>query len=174
MAQFFTLIADEVTDCSNKEQLSLVLRYVDRESSQIREDLVSFVECDTGVSGKGIANKLLSFLRIHSVVPLKLRGKAYDGAGSMSGKINGTASLIFREYPLTLYLNCASHCLNLAVVKSLDDNNVRSMMGVLNKMWIFFSSHPKQQRKLEEAIDATKLESKIQKLKDLCRTHWIQ
>ena len=74
MAQFFTLIADEVTDCSNKEQLSLVLRYVDRESSQIREDLVSFVECDTGVSGKDIANKMLSFLRIHSVGLSKLRG----------------------------------------------------------------------------------------------------
>ena len=89
MAQFFTLIADEVTDCSNKEQLSLVLRYVDRESSQIHEDLVSFVEWDTGVPGKNIANKMLCFLRIHSVDLSKLRGQAYDGAGSMSGRING-------------------------------------------------------------------------------------
>ena len=117
MAQFFTLIADEVTDCSNKEQLSLVLQYVDRESSQIREDLVSFVECDTGVSGKDIANKMLSVLRIHSVDLSKLLGQAYNGAGSMSGKINGAASLISREYPLALYLHCALHCLNLAVVK---------------------------------------------------------
>lgn len=28
-AQFFSIVADKVTDCSNKEQLSLVLRYVD-------------------------------------------------------------------------------------------------------------------------------------------------
>ena len=47
-------------------------------------------------------------------------------------------------------------------------------MGVLNKVWTFFSSHPKRQRKLEEAINATQPESKIQKLKDLCRTRWIQ
>ena len=40
-AQFFTIIADEVTDCSNKEQLSLVLQFVDKGTSQIREDLVS-------------------------------------------------------------------------------------------------------------------------------------
>ena len=39
-AQFFTVIADKVTDCSNKEQLSVVLRYVD--DGTIREDLVSF------------------------------------------------------------------------------------------------------------------------------------
>ena len=169
MVQFFTIIADEMTDCSNKEQLSLVLSYVDRESSQIREDLVSFVECDTGVSGKDIANNLmLSFLRTHSVDLSKLRGQAYDGAGSMSGKIYGAASLISREYPLALYLHCASHCLNLAVVKSLDESNIRNMMGILNKVWIFFSSHRKRQRKLEKAINATQPESKIQKLKDLC------
>ena len=68
----------------------------------------SFVECDTGFSGKDIANKMLSFLRIHSVDLSKLLGQAYYGAGSMSGKINGAASLISREYPLALYLHCAS------------------------------------------------------------------
>ena len=78
VAQFFTLIADKVTDCSNKEQLSLVLRYVDRESSHIREDFVAFVECDTGVSGKdNIADKMLSFLQSHSV---DLSDLAYDGS----------------------------------------------------------------------------------------------
>ena len=173
-AQFFTLIADEVTDCSNKEQLSLVLRYVDRESNQIREDLVAFIECDTGVSGRDLANKMLSFLRSHRVDLTKLRGQAYDGAGCMSGKINGAAALISKEYPLALYLHCASHCLNLVVVKSLDETNVRNMMGVVNKVWIFFSAHPKRQRKLEEAIETTQPESKIKKLKDLCRTRWVQ
>ena len=48
------------------------------------------------------------------------------------------------------------------------------MMGVVNKVWIFFSAHPKRQRKLEEAIETTQPESKIQKLKDLCRTRWVQ
>ena len=40
-AQAFTLIADEVTDCANKEQLSLVLRYVNPKDCCIREDLVT-------------------------------------------------------------------------------------------------------------------------------------
>lgn len=31
----YTVIADEVTDCSNKEQLSIVLRYVESETSFI-------------------------------------------------------------------------------------------------------------------------------------------
>lgn len=171
-AQFFTIIADEVTDCSNKEQFSLVLRFVDRESNQIREDLVTFVECDTGVTGRNLADKMLNFLNSQGVDLTKMRGQAYDGAGSMAGKTNGAAALISREYPLALYLHCASHCLNLAVVKSLDETNVRNMMGIVDKVWIF-SAHPKRQRKLE-AIESTQPEAKVQKLKDLCRTRWIQ
>ena len=172
-AQFLTIIADEVTDCSNKEQLSLVLRFVDRESNQIREDLVTFVECDTGVTGRNLADKMLNFLRSQGVDLTKMRGQAYDGAGSMAGKTNGAAALISREYPLALYLHCASHCLNLAVVKSLDETNVHNMMGIVDKVWIF-SARPKRQRKLEEAIESTQPEAKVQKLKDLCRTRWIQ
>ena len=50
-AQFFTLVADEVTDSSNMEQLSIVLRYVDPNDCCIKEDLVTFIECDSGISG---------------------------------------------------------------------------------------------------------------------------
>ena len=139
---FFTVIADEVTDCSNKEQLSLVLRFVNRESNQIREDLVTFVECDTGVTGRNLADKMLNFLNSQGVDLTKMRGQAYDGAGSMAGKTTGAAALISRLYPLALYLHCASHCLNLAVVKSLDETIVRNMMGIVDKVWIF-SAHPK-------------------------------
>ena len=166
-AQIFTLIAEEVTDCSNKEQLSLILCFVDRDSSQIREDLVTFIECDTGVTGRNLADKMLSFLRSQGLDLTKMRGQAYDGAGNMSGKTNDAAALISREYPLALYLHCASHCLNLAVVKSLGETNIRNMMGIVDKVWVFFSSHPKQQRKFEEAIETTQPEAKIKKLKDL-------
>ena len=37
----------------------------------------------------------------------------------MAGSVNGAAALFTADYPLALYLHCASHCLNLAVVKSL-------------------------------------------------------
>ena len=173
-AQFFSVIADEVTDCSNKEQLRLVVRYVNPDDFQIREDLVSFIECDSGITGRAIADKVISFLSTHGLDPTKLRGQAYDGAGNMAGKTKGAAALISSQYPLALYLHCASHSLNLAVVKSLDEACVRNMIGVVNRISIFFSAHPKRQRKLEEAIDSTQPQSSIHKLKDLCRTRWIE
>ena len=47
-AKWFTVIADEVTDVSNREQLSIVLPYV---------------ECDTGISGLDLTTKITSSLK---------------------------------------------------------------------------------------------------------------
>ena len=136
-AQCFTLIADEVTDCSNKEQLSIVIRYVDQNNYRIREDFVTFLECDSGISGLALSDKMLDFLRSQQLDPTKLRGQVYDGVGNMSGKTNGAAARISSQYPLALYTHCASHCLNLAVVSSFDEVSVRNMIGVVNRVSVF-------------------------------------
>ena len=119
-ATWFTVIADEVTDVSNKEQLSLVLRYVDPDTLLIREDLVGFFECDTGITGRQLSDKMIAYLEAYGVDLSNLRGQSYDRAGNMAGSVNGTAALMTQRFPLVLYLHCASHCLNLAVVRSLE------------------------------------------------------
>ncbi|XP_011404810.1 PREDICTED: 52 kDa repressor of the inhibitor of the protein kinase-like [Amphimedon queenslandica] len=169
----YSLVADEVTDCSNKEQLCLVLRYVETSSCQIRKDLVTFLECDGGITGDALSDMMLKFLSDH-LDPSKLRGQAYDGASNMSGKTKGAASRICSKYPLALYTHCASHCLNLVVVASFEEKSVRNMTGVVNRLSTFFFAHPKRQKKLEEAIQNTQPDSNVQKLKDLCRTRWVE
>ena len=61
-AKWFSVIADEVTDISNKEQLSIALRYIDIDTLLVREDLVGFVECDMGISGCALAAKITNTL----------------------------------------------------------------------------------------------------------------
>ena len=168
---WFTVIADEVTDMANKQQLSLLVRY---DNGIIREDLLTFLECDTGVTGSRLAEKILDFLRDCKLDLTKLRGQSYDGAGNMSGKTKGAAAIVTSQYPLALYLLCASHCLNLAVVKSLEISSIRNMMGVLGRVYSYFDAHPKRQYILEKSIDNTQPNSKVHKLKDLCRTCWVQ
>ena len=92
----------------------------------------------------------------------------------MSGKTNGAAAIISASYPLAVYHHCASHMLNLAVVKSLEVPCVRNMIRVVNKVSMFFFAHPKRQRKLEEVINESQPSSRVNKLKDLCRTRWIE
>ena len=55
-----------------------------------------------------------------------------------------------------------------------DKVNIRNMIGIVNHVCMFFSAHPKQQRKLEETIENSQVEVNIHKLKDLCRTRWIE
>ena len=167
------MIADEVTDCSNKDQLCIVLRYVDPETNAIREDLVSFLECDSGFTGKELADKMMGFVR-NNLNPSKMRGQAYDGASNMSGKIRGAAARIQFQYPLAFHTHCASHCLNLAVVASFEDRSVHNMIGIVKRLSLYFSAHPKRQKKLEEAIQNAQPEANVLKLKDLCRTRWIE
>ncbi|XP_019859751.1 PREDICTED: uncharacterized protein LOC100638670 [Amphimedon queenslandica] len=179
MASYYSIIiADKVTDCSNKEQLAIVLRCVNADDNVIHEDLLAFLECDSGITGSALSQKIISFLVSLGLDLSKLRDQAYDGAGNMSGSLKGTAALIFKDHPLALYLHCASHNLNLAVVKCLDERSISNMIGTVEKVSIFFSAHPKRQRKLEDSIDNTlpagTLPSRVKKLKDLCRTRWVE
>ena len=43
-AVYYTVIADEITDCSNKEQLSIVLWYINPEDNMIREDSLNVTQ----------------------------------------------------------------------------------------------------------------------------------
>ena len=173
-AKWYTVIADEVTDVANREQLTIVLRYVDSTTYVVREDLVGFFECDLGISGLHLATKITSTLKELGLDLSYLRGQSYDGAGNMAGSVKGTAALIRKDFPLAIYVHCASHCLNLAVVKSLQVTSVRNMVGVVGKVYHFLAAHPKRQRAFEAAISQRQPSSSSQKLKDMCRTRWIQ
>lgn len=63
-ARLFSLCADKAADCSNKEQLPLVLRFMDSTNS-IGEEFVDFILCDTGTSGSAVASKILEALEGH-------------------------------------------------------------------------------------------------------------
>ena len=95
------MIADEVTDSSNEEQLAVVLWYVSPAS--IREDLVSFLECSGGISGQALAKMLLDFLTKHDLNPTNLCGVAYDGGGNMAWQEGSACSTSFA---LVLYVHC--------------------------------------------------------------------
>lgn len=79
----------------------------------------------------------------------------------------GTAAVISVKYPLAIYIHCVSHCLNLAVVKSLEVTSVCNMMGVVGRVYQFFAAHPKRQRALEKAISDCQPSSTVHKLKDV-------
>ena len=62
-AKFFSAMADECSDIANKEQLEIVIHYVN-EDDEICEDFVEFVECENGITGLALAEKIKSTVLI--------------------------------------------------------------------------------------------------------------
>ena len=60
-AKFFSVMADERSDVANKEQLTIVIRYVN-EDDEICGDFVELVECQNGITGLALAEKIESAL----------------------------------------------------------------------------------------------------------------
>lgn len=58
-SKIFSLIADESRDCSNKEQMPLIVRFVNK-INEIQEMFLAFVECEQGTSGKLVASLIES------------------------------------------------------------------------------------------------------------------
>lgn len=54
----FSVLADEATDVSNKEQMALVLRYLNQ-NNIIKEEFVNFIHCKTGTSGMALSQNIL-------------------------------------------------------------------------------------------------------------------
>ena len=78
-AIWYTIISDKVTDVSNKEQLSLVLRYVDPDTVLIRKDKVSLFECDKTITGRSLANKIIRCLQTYGLEYLTMGQETWQG-----------------------------------------------------------------------------------------------
>ena len=81
-AKFFSLLADEVTNCANLEQVSIVIRFVDRDK-EIREEFLGFLTLER-ITGDSLSSTLLSWLQTHEIDITFCRGQGYDGASCMS------------------------------------------------------------------------------------------
>ncbi|XP_065673054.1 52 kDa repressor of the inhibitor of the protein kinase-like [Hydra vulgaris] len=109
--QFFLITANEASDCSNQEQMSLIIRFIDS-SFDVREEIMGLLHCKYDYS-LDISN---------------CRGQGYDGAGSVAGHNKGLAKRIKNHNDKAVYTHRFSHRLNLSVANSCKLQEVRNMM----------------------------------------------
>ena len=112
-AKILSVAADEVADVSNKEQMPLVIRYVDQGGS-ITEDFLKFIYLESGTAGSTIAERIKKELQELGLDMNNCRGQGYDGASNMAGRYNGAAALIRSEFPLAIL-----HTLCITLVEPL-------------------------------------------------------
>jgi hypothetical protein len=137
-SRYYSIMADEATDISNKEQLSIVVRYVDN-SKIIRESFLGFCHLSNGCTGVAIKNEILKEIKDFGLDINLCRGQGYDGAGAVAGIYNGTVALIRSEYNKAIFVHCSNHRLNLCVAASCSIQIMREMMDNCKSIADFFN-----------------------------------
>ena len=111
--EYFALIADETTDISRVEQVSLCIRHVDQ-FLNIHDDFIGLY-----ATAKTDAETLTTVVKdalCRLCLPLSnLRAQCYDGASNMAGIQSGVQRRIRNEQPKAVYVHCTNHSLNLAL-----------------------------------------------------------
>ena len=97
-----------------KEQMALVLRYVNKKWIIIKQFLGTVHVVSTIALSLKYAIECL--LCEHNLSLSKLRGQDYNGASNMQGDINGLKTLILKENKSAFYVHCFAHQLQLTLV----------------------------------------------------------
>ncbi|XP_008232023.1 PREDICTED: zinc finger MYM-type protein 1-like [Prunus mume] len=124
----YCILVDELLDESSKEQMAIILRFVDCDGF-IREhffDIVSVVD----TNALTLKQEICKVLDNNGILVENMRGQGYDGASNMRGSWNGLQSLFLQDCPYAYYVNYFAHRLQLAL------NGAAKNVKVV---WRFFS-----------------------------------
>lgn len=165
-AKYFAIAVDGTPDCSHKEQLSFIIRYVKREdtSFSIEERFLAFHEFSKK-TGEEIAEKILDFL-----VSLNLNfedcvGQAYDNGSNMAGKYSGAQAILKEKNENCIFSSCANHTLNLVGTDCAEAcSEAITFFGIIQKMFNVFSSSPQRWEILKEHLPVS--------LHKMSKTRW--
>ena len=94
-------------------------------------------------TAKGLTRSILNALTLEIIDIKKMSGQVYDGCNTMSEAFKGVREWIKAEVPEALFVHCASHCSNLAVVHSAEisyGNQLRNTVGTVGIVCSFFSN----------------------------------
>ncbi|KAL4602821.1 hypothetical protein ACB092_10G081900 [Castanea dentata] len=110
----FCILIDEARDELKREQMVIILRFVDK-NGFIKEGFfhVVHVRDTTTLTLKKEICFVLSCYNVHIE---NIRGQGYDGASDMRGEWNGLQDLFLKECLYAYYVHCMAHRLQVALV----------------------------------------------------------
>ncbi|KAK9689019.1 hypothetical protein RND81_09G028800 [Saponaria officinalis] len=107
----FTILVDESGDFSYKEQMAIVLRFVNKKGIVV-ERFVGIVHV-TDTSALSLKSAIDELFDEYKLSLSSIRGQGYDGASNMRGEYSGLKTLIQKDNSSAYYIHCFAHQLGL-------------------------------------------------------------
>ena len=146
---YYTIMADEVTDSSNKEQFVVCLRWVDHDLVT-HEEPVGLYAVDN-ITSETLVNSLKDVLLRMGLSVQNCRGQCYDGANNMVGCKSGVATQIQKKEPRAILTHCYGHSLQLAVGDMVREvRNLRDALDTTSEISKLLKYSPKRDRMFEK------------------------
>lgn len=148
-SEFFSVLADETADSSNKEQLVVCVRWVD-DNFEAHDEFLGLQQLEDG-SASSIVHGIKTAIESMGLHYNKLRGQCYDGCSTMSGAKTGVATRIKEEEPHALYTHCYGHATNLACSDSIRQVRVvKDAHDTVHEITKLVRNSPKRDTHLEK------------------------
>ncbi|XP_073045374.1 uncharacterized protein [Primulina eburnea] len=126
--KYFCILVDEARDISKREQMAIILRFVNNHG--ILTERFFAIKSVSDTTSMNLKNEISNVLVYHDLHVKKIRSQGYDGASNMRGAWNGLQALFLKDCPYAYYVHCFAHRLQLTLVSAAKDVSV---------IWEFFS-----------------------------------
>lgn len=111
----FCILVDEAVDESHKEQMAIILRFVDY-GGFIRKRFFEIIHVEE-TTVLTLKTEICKALTRHNLQVKDMRGQRYDGASNMCGAWNGLQALFIKDCPMYIVLLIICSCRRLQQLK---------------------------------------------------------
>lgn len=141
---FYTIMLDETSDISIREQVSSCFRFVSATTFEIHEVFVGFY-CTDSTQARTLLD-IVKDICVRLEQPInKCRGQCYDGAANVAGIRQGLQALFLKEEPRALFVHCLAHTLNLGVQDIAHNcSHCRNFLSFIADLIAFVRNSPKR------------------------------
>ena len=174
-AKYFSVILDCTPDASHQERVSLIIRYVDSSSSDVRieESFIGFLDVND-TTRQGLFDVLENELKLLSLDIDDVRGQGYDNGSNMKGKHKGVKKKLLDVNPRAFYSACGCHSLNLTLCDMAKTcGKAKDFFGIIQRIYTTFANSTKKWQILKDnisgltlkSVSATRWESRVESVK---------
>ena len=128
----------------------------------------------TSLTGRSLADVILSVLSDNQLSLMALVGKGFDGAANMSGKDEGVQQHLFDAgAELSVYFHCFAHRLNLVLEHSVENvSTVKTVFETIGDIYRNMDGSPKRHALYNEHVKQQQITSGKITLHALSDTRW--